>query len=162
MGLPWHAETTRWNVAVSARLASPCSSTGIQGDRPSVVVPSSVRIENKPIGVSARPILRGRSLPREISRKIGEVAVFGFLDRAAAPRAENPFAGRATPSHGVDYQISANLFARCRAYPCNVRHTRDGRCARDQFADLDTRRIVTLGAACAIAATAHQRSAFDR
>jgi hypothetical protein len=27
--------------------------------------PSSVRIENKPIGVSARPILRGRSFPEK-------------------------------------------------------------------------------------------------
>ena len=75
-------------------------------------------------------------MSREISRKIDEVAVFGFLDRAAATRADDPFTGRATSSHGVDDQISTNLFARCRAHPGDVRYTGDGRCTRDQFANL--------------------------
>ncbi len=95
------------NVAVSrkARIALLFDEVNKVIDQVSLS-PSSVRTENSPIGVSvpsypARPLMS-----REISRKIDEIAVFGFLDRAAATRDDDPVAGRASSSHGVDDQIA--------------------------------------------------------
>ena len=56
-----HAETTRWNVAVSrkARIALFFDEVYRVIDQVSLS-PSTVLIENRPIGVTVRPILRGR------------------------------------------------------------------------------------------------------
>ena len=55
------AETTRWNVVVSrkARIALFFDEVNKVIDQVSLS-PSNVRTENRPIGVSVRPILRGR------------------------------------------------------------------------------------------------------
>lgn len=128
---------------------------GIQGDRPGVIVPVQGKDRKQAHRRECTPRPARPLLPREIPRKISEVAIFGFFDRARGTRAGDPIAGRTSSSHGVDYQISANLFARCRAYPATCGTPRTAEAPVISSRTLVPRRMVTLGATCAIAATAH-------
>src|SRR5580698_616228 len=75
---------------------------------------------------------------REISRKVDKVAVLRLFGWALAIRVDDPFASRASPSHGVNDQIGSNAFpGRC-AHPGDVRDTGNGRSTGNQSLNLNT------------------------